>query len=96
MMGVKIISEDRKDLPSMEIGLKEFFLDYKNRKWITSISYQARLLKDEGNTATEKVSITGERTKTIGRLNVEKYLGEIFSNSLNKLDASKLFQQVGL
>jgi uncharacterized lipoprotein YajG len=95
-MGVKVVSERPQDLPVIEIGLKEFSLDYKNIKWITNISYQARLLKDQGTTATENVSITGERMKTLGRGNVEKYLSEIFSDSLNKLNVRNLFQQVGL
>lgn len=95
-MGVKVVSERPQDLPVIEISLKEFFLDYKNRKMITTISYQARLLKDQDTTATENVSITGERMKTLGRGNVEKYLSEIFSDSLNQLSVPKLFQQVGL
>jgi hypothetical protein len=94
-IGVKVVPESP-GLPVIEIGLKEFFLDYKYRKWITTVSFQARLLKDQGTTATEGVSITGERMKTLGRGNVEKYLSEIFSESLNKLNIPKLFQQAEL
>jgi len=95
-MGVKVVSERPENLPVFEIGLKDFFLDYKSRKWIIRASYQARLFKDQGTTATENVSITGERMKTLGRSSVENSLGEIFSDSLNKLDVRKLFEQVGL
>ena len=95
-MGVKVESEAKKNLPVMEIGLKNFFMDYKNRKWVINISYQIRLLKDEGNIASETVKSTGERMKMLGRGNVEKFLGEIFTDGLNEPNVSKLFQQVGL
>ncbi len=83
-------------IPVIELGIREFFLDYQSRKWITSVSYQAKLTADNGRTATESVNITAERTKTFGKSNVEKYLGEIFSECLNKLDVEKLFQQAGI
>jgi len=95
-MGVKVAASPGPSQPVMEIRLKEFFLDYKSMQWITTVGYQAQLSRDKGNSASETVSISGERMKTIGRGNVEKYLGEIFSESLNKLDVNKLFQQTGL
>ena len=95
-MGVKVLPAPDKSESVIEIGLKEFYLDYKSRKWITSVSYQARLVTPEGHSATESVSITGERAKIIGKGDAEKYLGVIFTDSLNKLDIDKLFQQAGL
>jgi len=95
-MGVKVAAGPSSGVPVMEIRLKEFFLDYKSLRWFTTVSYQAQLSKDKGNSATETVTISGERMKTIGRGEVEKYLGEIFSESLNKLNVDKLFQQAGL
>lgn len=95
-MGVKIASQGTKGLPVLEITLKNFFLDYKSRKWITTISYQARLAGDKSRSANETVSVTGERMKIIGRGSAEEYLGEIFTDSLNKLDLEKLFKQAGV
>jgi hypothetical protein len=95
-MGVKIASQGTKDLPVMEITLENFSMDYKSRKWITTVSYQARLTKDKSRSANETVTITGERMKIIGRGSAEEYLGEIFTDSLNKLDLEKLFKQAGL
>ena len=95
-MGVKIASQGAKDLPVLEITLKNFSMDYKSRKWITTVSYQARLTKDKTRSANETVTITGERMKIIGRGSAEDYLGEIFTDSLNKLDLEKLFKQAGV
>ena len=53
------------------------------------------VIKDK-TTATDRVTITGTRTKMWGYGNVEDFLGKIFSESLNKLDIAKLFEKVGL
>jgi hypothetical protein len=53
------------------------------------------LIKDK-TTATDNASVTGKRTKKLGYGNVEKFLGEIFTESINKLDIVKLFQKVDL
>lgn len=95
-MGVNVLKLPDAKVPTMELGLKEFFIDYKNRKWFTTVSYQAQIKTDKGNVATEGVNSSGERIKMPGMGNVEKYLGEIFSESLNKLDVAKLFQQAGI
>ncbi len=95
-MGIRVVSERKKDLPIIEIVLKEFFLDYKSRKWIPHISFQTRLLKNERHIATETISISGERIIILGRGDVETYLGEIFTDSLNQLDLSKSFKQLDL
>ena len=95
-MGVKITPQGTRDFPVMEITLENFSMDYKSRKWITTVSYQARLTKDKNRSANETVTITGERMKIIGRGSAEEYLGEIFTDSLNKLDLEKLFKQAGL
>ena len=94
-MGIKVVPAGG-GIPVMELDLRDFFLDYRSRKWITSVSFQARLLTDKGPTAAESVNITGERTKTFGKNNVEKHLSEIFSECLNKLNIAKLFRETGV
>jgi hypothetical protein len=93
-MGVKVVANPSPTQPVMDIRLMEFFLDYRNLQWITTVSYQAQVSL-KGNKATETVTISGERMKVVGRKNAEKHLGEIFSESLNKVNADKLFKQVG-
>ena len=96
IIGVNVTEERKKDIPVMELVLNKFFMDYRKRKWVTDIRFQLRLIKDKNNTATETVSSTGERIKIFGRKDAEKYLGETFTDSLNKLNIAKLFQQAGL
>ena len=96
-MGVKVVPPaSDNSVPVIKLGLNEFYLDFKSRKWITSVGYQARLSAPGGRSATETVSVTGERAKIIGKGDAEKYLGDLFTDSMNKLDIYKLFQQAGL
>ncbi|MFC1814354.1 hypothetical protein ACFL0M_00115 [Thermodesulfobacteriota bacterium] len=95
-LGIEVTPARGKNQPIMEIVLKEFLLDLKGRNWSISIVFETRLIKDQDNIATETVSATGERFKSLGRRDAEKVLGEIFSDSLNKIDIQKLFQKVAL
>ncbi len=95
-IGVNVTSERKEEMPVMELALNKFYLDYRKRKWITDISFQVRLIKDKSNTAIETISGTSESIKILGRKNAERYLGEIFTDSFNKLNIAKLFQQAGL
>ncbi len=94
-LGVNV-APPAKDIPVIEMGLKDFFIDYRGRQWITSVSIQARMIVNTGKTATESVNIIGERYKTLGKSNVEKHLSEIFSECLNKLDIDKLFLKTAM
>jgi hypothetical protein len=94
-IGIDVMTVQKGDVPVLELVLEKFYLDYKFREWVTDISLQAKLIKDK-TTATDKAGVTGKRTKKFGYGNVEKFLGEIFTDSLNKLDIVKLFQKVGL
>ena len=60
---------------------------------MTDISLKVNLIKGR-ITATDQASLRGKRTKTFGYGNVEKFLSEFFSDSLNRLDIDKLFQKV--
>lgn len=94
-MGVNVININQREAPVLELILEKFYLDYRFKEWRTDISLQINLIKDK-ITATDKVRITGTRTKDFGYGNVENFLSEIFSDSLNKLDIAKLFVKVGL
>jgi uncharacterized lipoprotein YajG len=95
-MGIEVTLAQGKNQPVMEIALKEFLLDLKGRKWIARINFETRLIKDKDHIATETVNAAGERFKSVGRGAAEKLLGEIFTDSLNKINIHKLFQKVAL
>jgi hypothetical protein len=95
-IGVNVTEERKKDIPVMELVLNKFFLDYRERKWITDISFQVRLIKEKSKIATETVSGASESIKIWGWKNAEKNIGEIFTDCFNRLNIDKLFQQAGL
>lgn len=94
--GVEVVTEQTGGEPVIEIALKRFFLELAGRTWETNIGYEARLIKDEEVLATQVISAKAERVKLIGRGAAEKVIGEIFTDSVNKLDVYKLFLQAKL
>ncbi len=95
-MGITVETEKKDDTPLFEVTLNNFFLDLKDRTWLSDFSYAVKLTLDNQKTAREKVSGQAERTKIMGRGAGEILVGEIFTESLNKLDIVKLFKNAGI
>jgi len=95
-VGVEVVTGDMNDAPLFEITLKKFFLDLKGLNWIVDISYETKLTRDNKNIARENVSGEAERHLSTGKGSAEKLIGEIFSESINKLGIEKLFKTVGI
>jgi len=95
-IGVEVAPVRADNQPVMEIVLKDFFLDLKDRKWIARIHFETHLIREPGRTAIQTVSGAAERLKTVGRREAEIVLGEIFTDAVNNVKISELFQKVGL
>jgi uncharacterized lipoprotein YajG len=95
-MGIEILTEKKETEPVIEIDLKKFFLDLANRKWIAEINYDVRLTKEKRLIAKESISANAKRYKWRSQGDVEKVLGEIFTDLINDLDFVKLFQKAEL
>jgi uncharacterized lipoprotein YajG len=95
-MGIEILTEQKETEPVIEIDLKKFILDLADGKWIAEISYEARLIKENRLLARETISANAKRYKWRSQGDVEKVLGEIFTDLVNDLDFVKLFQQANL
>ena len=95
-LGVKVASEQGKELPVVEIVLKSFFLDLAGGKWITNINYEARLIKNNKILAWQNTSGSAERTKLFGTRNADKVLGELFTDMINEPDIVKLLRESAL
>jgi ABC-type uncharacterized transport system auxiliary subunit len=80
-------------LPELKIEIREFQLDYSKRKWITRMNYQASLLDSGRLLSKESVSGQAERLKVLGKSDAEKILGELLSDTVNKLNLARLLQQ---
>jgi hypothetical protein len=95
-MGVATLSHDEKDKPELVIGLREMLLDLKDRKWVVSMNYEVRLLKDGKYLAKQMVEGRAERVKIIGQDAAETVIDELFSDMIHRVDLVKLFRQAGL
>lgn len=73
-----------------EIVLKDFALDYADRKWVANMSYEAVAVSPDGGTRRQMVNGSAERVKLWGRQEAEKLVGELVSDMLNKLDLERL------
>lgn len=94
--GVEVVLQPDENQPVLEIILKDFFLDLKDRKWIARISFETRLVGKSGRTAAQTVAGSAERLKTIGRGDAEKVLSEIFTDAVNDIKILELFEKAGL
>ena len=95
-MGITVVTEKMADTPLFEVTLNKFFLDLKDRTWVSDFSYAVKLTLDNQKTAREKISGQAERTKIMGRGAGEILVGDIFTESINKLDIEKLFNNAGI
>jgi hypothetical protein len=79
----------------IEFVLNRFVLDLEARKWILTMSYQT-ILKESGDLVlSESISGTAERVKMVGSRDAEKLISELISDTINKVDITKLFQKAG-
>lgn len=78
------------------IVINEFLLDLENRKWIVSMKYEARLIKDGKLLLTRRVSGESERARIFGLREANIVLGDIMTDMVNRLNIKKLFQEAGL
>ena len=92
-LGIDVITQQDQKTPVIEIVLKNFQLDIVDRKWVASIMYEARFLKEDQLLAAQTISGDAERIKAFGQSDAEKALGEIFSDSINRLNVRKLLEQ---
>jgi len=95
-MGITVVEEKLDDTPLFEVTLNKFFLDLNDRTWVSDFSYEVKLTRDNQKTGLEKVSGQAERTKIMGRGAGEILVGDIFTESINKLDIEKLFKNAGI
>jgi hypothetical protein len=94
--GMELVSGQTLGEPELLIVLNEFLLDLVDRRWMVTMSYEAKLLKEGKVLATRTVSGQAERLKFIGRDEADRAVGEIFTDMINRLDVLGFFQSAGL
>jgi hypothetical protein len=94
--GLIPVLQESEEVPQLLIVLNEFFLDRAGRDWVFKMAYEARLVKNDKVLSRENITGEGARYNFSGRGAAETVLGEIFTDSVNRLDINKLFQRAGL
>lgn len=94
--GVDVVTETREGQVALRIVIQDFNLDLVGRKWKVQMGYEGSLIKDGNVLAKQMISGEAERLKVVGRGQADAVLGEIFTDTMNRLDLNRLFQQAGL
>lgn len=84
------------DIPGLLIAVREFVLDVEGRDWVGRISYDARLLVDGEIKFSRTVEGSARRMKFVGRSEAETLMGELFTDSVNRLDLPRFFDLAGI
>jgi len=92
-LGMEVVSEGEKGEIAIVIVLEGLILDLIDRKWVVTMEYEARLVKDQKTLARQMINGQGERLKLLGRGQADVVMGEIFTDMVNRLNVGRLFQQ---
>ena len=93
--GVKVVEKGDANA-EIEIGLKEFRVDLKTRKWFFNMSYQLNLTQNSKLIASEKITGNAERLKTYGARDANKLISELVTDMINRLNVAAFFRSAGL
>ncbi len=89
--GVSVVDEAQNDVPTLKVNLTAFQIDKDGRTWKARLDYMASMHRSAAALTTQTVSGTAERAKIVGIGDAEKLIGEIVTDSVNKLDIKTLF-----
>lgn len=94
--GVKVVPPGTKADAELKLVLKEFQLDFGDRKWSAAVAYTAQLLRNATMASQQTINGSAERTFLMGKSDADKVVGELVSDTINKLDVALLFKQAGM
>ena len=94
--GVKVVPPGTVADAELKLALKEFQLDFGDRKWGAAVAYTAQLFRNATMASQQTINGSAERTFLMGKSDADKVVGELVSDTINKLDVALLFKQAGL
>ena len=95
-MGAQVPATREKNKPYLKIDITSFHLELIGRKWISDITYDAFLIRNNQILAKQSVRGQAERAKIAGSAQGETVIGEIFTDVINRLDMNDLFLKTEL
>jgi hypothetical protein len=94
--GITVSREPLPSGPGLQVMVQAFSLDRVDRNWVSTMSFEARLLERDRVLARQAVSGSAERAKILGKRDADKVMSEVFSDTVNRLDLDGLFSEAGL
>lgn len=88
--GVTVLDAPRSEANRLAVSVDTFAIDLQNHKWLADVGYAVALHKPSGTIIKEKIRGNAERIKLVGKGDIEKVIGEIFSDTVNRLDLKRL------
>jgi len=93
--GVKVMAAGANADAQFTFVLKEFLLDFGDRKWSAAVAYEGRLMRNGSILSLQAVNGSAERVMWMKKADAEKVIGELVSDTINQMDVSALFKQAG-
>jgi len=94
--GLRVLPSGAAADAQFKFVLKEFRMDFGDRKWSAAVAYESRLLKNEALLSQQTVNGSAERVMWMKKADAEKVIGELVSDAVNQMDLASLFKQAGL
>ncbi|HSV92928.1 MAG TPA: hypothetical protein VLH81_07620 [Desulfobacterales bacterium] len=94
--GVRVAAAGARPDAQLTFALKDFALDFGDRKWSSRLGFEAMLVRDGSTLSRQTVSGSAERVKIVGKGEAEKLLSELITDTVNQMDVNALFKQAGL
>ncbi len=90
-MGAQVLTTREENNVYLKIDITSFHLDLIGRKWISDITYDAFLIRENQILAQQSVRGQAERAKISGSAQGQTVIGEIFTDVVNRLDMKAFF-----
>lgn len=94
--GLEIASSRTQNKLTLQVVLKNLSLDLANRRWVAEMDYEARLQESGRVLSSQKVSGRVERFKLYGLKQAHEAVGDVFTDTVNRLDVKEFFKKTGL
>jgi len=88
--GVVVLPKGAAEDLLLQIDLKDFYLETLGSKWTMKTAYNATMLRNGKQTASQTASGSGERIKMMGKREAENLLSDMVTDMVNKIDLPKL------
>jgi hypothetical protein len=88
--GITILDAPRSEAGRLAVSVETFRIDLEKRTWRADVGYAVALHQPTGTVIKEKIRGNAERVKLVGKRDIEKVVGDIFSDSVNRLDLKRL------